>query len=129
MNEVVTVIGDKALEGLRWVLMTKDVLSGSRSKSYDQQLALLKEYAEKSQIAYEMPKTLEAITCIFAEYVQSGDKKTRLFSDKPWTYTRCQEKVQSDDMVVGGFALSGLDVDDNYYDHDDYGVAALRKFF
>jgi hypothetical protein len=83
--------------------------------------------AKRSGIPYEIPTTPQAITCILAEYFRS---KTRLFSDNPLTYTRCQEKVQGYHLVVGGFAPAGLDVDYHYriYDYDDVGVAALRKF-
>jgi len=31
-------------------------------------------------------------------------------------------------VVVGGFALSGLNVNNNNYDNDNIGVAGLRKF-
>ena len=46
----------------------------------------------------------------------------------PLTYTRCQENVHGYQMVLGGLASSGLDVD--YYNVGEFeinGVGALRK--
>ncbi|CCB86352.1 putative uncharacterized protein [Parachlamydia acanthamoebae UV-7] len=117
--------GDKAVDESVWLLMTKDVLQGSRSKSYSQQKNIVAELAETTGVPYQVPTTLEAATCILAEYSRS---ENRLFSDSPWTYTRCQENVQGFQMDVGGFAPAGLSV---YYDHyvsGSIGVAALRKF-
>ena len=106
--------------------MTKDVIPGSRNKRYGEQQKIVAELTEKSLISYEVPETLESAACILSQYF--FDSKTRLFSDKPWTYTRCKEEVQGCQIVVGGFALAGLHVD--YYNYDDavIGVAALRKF-
>ena len=119
--------GAKSLDASRWVLMTKDVLPGSRNKSYGEQQKIVADLAEKSLISYEVPGALESAACILSQYFGSN---IRLFSDNPWTYTRCKEKVQGYQMVVGGFAPACLCV--FYYDDDDgidgIGVAALRKF-
>ncbi|CCB86379.1 putative uncharacterized protein [Parachlamydia acanthamoebae UV-7] len=117
--------GDKAVDESVWLLMTKDVLQGSRSKSYSQQKNIVAELAETTGVPYQVPTTLEAATCILAEYSRS---ENRLFSDSPWTWTRCQENVQGFQMVVGGFAPVGLRVDYYYFDDGCLGVAALRKF-
>jgi F-box domain len=119
-------LGDKSIDKSRWVLMTKDVLPGSRYKSYDKQKYIIANLAQKALIGYEVPETLEAAACILAKYF---DSNTRLFSDNPWTYTRCKENVQNLQTFVGGFAPAGLDVYCcNCYDFDIIGVAALRKF-
>ena len=61
------------------------------------------------------------------EYVRTG---TRLYPDDPWTFTRCQEKYNSDwQLVVGGFSAAGLRVHDDLSDSENYGVSGLRKFF
>lgn len=123
---IVDELGDKAVDEFVWLLMTKDVLQGSRSKSYSQQKNIVAELAEITGVPYQVPTTLEAATCILAEYSRS---ENRLFSDSPWTYIRCQENVQGYQMVVGGFAPAGLGVSNrDDYDCDDFGVAALRKF-
>ncbi|MBA3815733.1 MAG: hypothetical protein H0X29_04275 [Parachlamydiaceae bacterium] len=105
--------------------MTKDILPGSRNKSYAEQQTIVASLGNKS-LGYEVPKTLEAATCILAQFFYNS--KTRLFNDKPWTYTRCKENVQGYQMVVGGFASAGLDVNSDMYDYEYFGVAALRKF-
>jgi hypothetical protein len=122
---IVDELGDKPADESVWLLMTKDVLPGSGSKSYSQQKNIVAELAKTTGVSYQVPTTLEAATCILAEYSRS---ENRLFSDSPWTYTRCQENVQGDQMIVGGFAPAGLDVFHDCYDYDFIGVAALRKF-
>ena len=76
--------------------MTRDVLPGTRDKSFKDQCAILNGFK-----TYQVPTLLEASVCILMEYVTSG---TRLFSDSPWTYTRCQEKDNSYQVTVGGFS-------------------------
>ncbi len=111
-----------------WVLMTRDVIPGSRSKSYAAQQELLTRLSQKANVVYEVPRILDATVCLFMEYVRSG---AWLYSDNPWTYTRCQEKYNSKwQLVVGGVALDGLDVcDDGSSDEPDGdGVGVVRKF-
>ena len=56
-----------------------------------------------------------------AEYSRS---KNRLFSESPWTYTRCQENVQGYQIIVGGFAPAGLYVNHIHgYGNVNVGVA------
>ena len=88
-----------------WVLMSRDVIPGTRSKSYKDQCAILASFAD-----FQVPTLLEAAVCVFMEYVATGN---RLYSDSPWTYTRCVEKVKGYEMyqtVVGGFSAGGLHV-------------------
>jgi len=110
-----------------WVLMTKDVLPGSRSKSYRDQQTLIHSYRQKA--LYEVPSVLDATVCIFMEYFRS---RTYLYEKgNPWTYTRCQEKYDTNwQLAVGGFAPGGLYVysDSTASEYGNYGVGALRKF-
>jgi hypothetical protein len=105
-----------------WVLMTRDVLEGSRNKTYKDQKALIAAHAP-----YALPGALEAATAILLHYVRG---KERLYADKPWTYTRCQELEDNKyPVVVGGFSSGGLHVPYDYNDYcDDFGVSCLRKF-
>jgi len=109
-------------EKARWILMKKDVIDGSRSKSFAEQQ---KKIEEHGQGKYQVPGVVDVIVCAMAEYARS---KTRLFSNDPLTYTRCQENISGFQMVVGGFAPAGLDVFHNNYGLGTIGVAALRKF-
>jgi hypothetical protein len=126
--EILKQIGDKTLTKGQWVLMTKDVLEGSRGKDYSVQQTLVSDLAKKSGMSYEVPTVLEATVCILAEYVSKG---ARLFSGSPNTYTRCQEKLEGDSyqVTVGGFASAGLYLRDDFYDNFLIGVAARWKFF
>lgn len=62
--------------------MTKDVLQGSRKKTYIQHKNIIAQLNEKTEVFHQIPTTLEAATCILAEYFRS---KNRLFSDNPLT--------------------------------------------
>jgi hypothetical protein len=106
--------------------MTKDVLPGSRNKSYAEQQKIVAGLAEKSLIGYEVPGTLKFAVCILSHYFGSN---IRLFNDNPWTYTRCKENFQGCPTIVGGFAPDGLRVNCNIFDDDGgFAVAAMRTF-
>jgi hypothetical protein len=112
-----------------WVLMTRDVIEGSRNEDYSSQQALVAAHAKRTGLAYELPGALEAATAILSHYVRSGE---RLYTDDPWTYTRCQALVNNRyPVVVGGFAFGGLDIGFNLGSvgfSSSRGVASLRKF-
>ena len=124
-------IGNQSPGKSYWVLMTRDVLSGSRDKSYQYQCALVADHANRTGLGYKVPGALEAAVVALLHHVRSGE---RLYSDNPFTYTRCQEKVQSQEkvqnfqLVVGGFSSGGLSVKFDFYDVRSNGVAGLRKF-
>ena len=127
--------GDTSVDEPIWLLMTRDVLPGSRGLSFAKHQAMVAKLAEDSQAAYEVPTTLEAVACIFAQYFSSSllskdpSTYTRLFGDRPFT-TRTQWKTQGFQHIVGGFARSGPCVSsDSGYDGDNFGVAPLRKRF
>lgn len=122
---IVQVIGDKPIEKSCWVLMTTDVLPGSRNKRYREQKDLVREVAREALVGFEIPEALDAITCILAEYFKTGK---RLCGDSPSTYARCQENVQGYQLDVGGFASAGLEVSYGDYDYDFIGALALKKF-
>ncbi len=114
--------GDTPAEPSHWVLMTRDVIPGSRKKPYADQQKLVTNVS-----SYQVPKIVEAAICIFMEHARTG---ARLYGDSPLTYTRCQEKYNKDwQLEVGGFGAAGLYV--YLYDDDggyaDYGVGGLRK--
>jgi len=83
-------LGDKPIENSYWILMTNDVIEGSRNKSYADQVKVVEE---KAGSEWQVPKLLEAAVCSFMNHVSSGEEKTYLFGQKPWTFTRCQEKI------------------------------------
>ena len=120
-DEARKAIGSQSPGKSYWVLMTRDVLDGSRKKSYKDQCALVARHR-----GYTVPGALEAAVVVLLHHVRSGE---RLYSDNPYTFTRCQEKVQNYQLVVGGFSSGDLHVNIHIYVSDSYvGVAGLRKF-
>lgn len=112
--------GNKPFGATHWVLMTKDVLVGSKGKKYTDQQDLVARNPK-----YQVPKLSQATTCIFVEYMKTGQ---RHYNDAPITFTRCQETYQTKSwqMLVGGFAATGPRIPNNY-DFDQVGIAALWK--
>jgi hypothetical protein len=110
-----------------WALMTNDVIPNSRCQSWPDQQALAAKYKGNG---YELLSGIEAATCIFLEYVQTG---RRFYTDSPFTYTRCLEQVRVDSskwwpLAIGGFAPAGLNVVGSEVDLGLSGVGILRKF-
>ena len=108
-----------------WVLMTRDIIPGSRDKWWKECSDMIANYRKKTVIPYELPNLLEATASILMHYVKTGE---RLYSDDPWTYTYIQD-VSKDKYTlgVGGFAAGGLLVS-NYCRSRYLGVAGGRKF-
>ena len=107
-----------------WILMTRDVIPGSRAKSFAAQKALLKG-------GDTVPKLLDATTAIFMQNASGGKHG---YVRDPWISTRCEEPYNEWQMAVGGLAPllapgGGLIVSDYSYDDSGHvGVAAARKF-
>ncbi|MBI3236203.1 MAG: hypothetical protein HYZ48_00605 [Chlamydiales bacterium] len=109
-----------------WVLLTRDVLPGSRKQTYESQVALIEELTKKAKVSYAVPRLIEVTASLFMHYVRS---KERLYSDSPYTYTQCQEKDDSQwPMAIGGFTTSGIGVVYSSYGDESDGVGAVRKF-
>jgi hypothetical protein len=115
-------IGEESPPRSYWLLMTRDVLPGSRNKTHRAQQEMVASYASQG---YALPRGLEAATAILMHHVREGEQ---LFGDDPWTYTRCQEVVHGSPSVVGGFGSSGLSVYYFHYDHYCCGVSCCRQF-
>ena len=124
-NHAHQAIGSQSPGSSYWVLMTKDVLPGSRWKSYADQCALVSDHANRTGLPYEVPGALEAAVVTLLHHVRSGK---RLYRDNPWTYTRCQESVRNRQLIVGGFSSGGLSISSSSYGDRNVGVAGLRKF-
>jgi hypothetical protein len=123
-GDVQEILGAQSPARPYWVLMTRDVLEGSRSKKYAFQKALVVSRARDTGLPYVLPGVLEAATAILSHYVRSGE---RLYGDAPWTYTRCREVIGGQyPSVSGGFVPGGLDVNCSSNVHYCDGVAALR---
>ena len=125
-SDVKEILGAQSPGCSYWVLMTRDVIAGSRNKDYAAQKSLVAAHAKRTGLPYELPSALEAATAILSHHVCSGE---RLYADHPWTYTRCQELVDNQyPVIVGGITPGGLFVSSSSSSHSDYGVASLLKF-
>ena len=120
-------LGSQSPRKSYWVLMTRDVLKGSRGETYDAQKKLVATHAHRIGVPYEIPHVLGAVTAILLHYVCTGEP---IYANNPWTYTRCKEKVgwKNDPVLVGGFSSGGLDISDSFVEYG-VGVSCLRKFY
>jgi hypothetical protein len=75
--------------------MTKQVVPGTRRKSYEEQQAMI----NASGKGYQLPTLMAAATLALSMYVSKG---TRLLKA---SHTRCES-----DFAVGGFSEKGLTV-------------------
>src|SRR5690606_23386554 len=100
-------LGNKGADESVWLLMTAMSVDGTKNKNYSKQQDIVAELAETTRVPYEIPTTLEALTCILAEYFRSGK---RLFSNGPLAFTHCQNNIEGSRVVVGNFAPDGLHI-------------------
>ncbi|MHA7878103.1 MAG: hypothetical protein ACX93T_04280, partial [Bacteroidota bacterium] len=130
-RDVRTQFGTEYLDKPYWLLMTYDVLQGTRGKTYTEQRKMVEKYSSKGWV---LPNILEAATSILVCYAQSGKRQECLFSEEPWTCTRCctpNQLVGSQwTLAVGGFGPTGLVIGYDYVSEgDSYGVAGCRRFY
>ena len=126
-NDVKKELGSQSPPKATWALMTKDVIPGSRRKSYEDQKELVRSLSSRIGLPYELPRALEAAVSILMHHIKRGE---RLYTDSPKTYTRCQESVEGRWPVsIGVFAAGGLLVDRfGIVSAASRGVGVLRKF-
>jgi len=112
-----------------WILMTKDVIPSSRNKTYYEQNQLVQE---KGKGSYDFPVAIEAAVSILMHDFKTDE---RLYESRGnlLTYIRCQETVRtlrgSTELSIGNFNESfGLRCVCFHIVHDDFGVAAVRRF-
>jgi len=114
--------GNKAAERSEWVLMSMDVIEGSRDLSYEVQEARVAAIP-----GCEIPDLLSAHVCILTHFIHTGE---RLYGE--WTYTRCKETTpwvgRRYQTVVGGFGAAGLYALSSHSASTLLGAGALRKF-
>ena len=123
-QEVENQLAETPIEKSYWILMTKDVIPGSRNETYDKQKQLVKE---KGGDDYEPPRAIEAAASILMHYFKTDE---HLYGTDPWTFTFCRETVTEHQLpvAIGGFSRGGLFA---FYDgccDSFYCMAAVRKF-
>ena len=123
-NYVREAIGDKSYPS-HWVLMTRDIIPGSRGRGYKGCRDMVSSYSKNTGISYELPHLLEATASILMHYVKTGE---RLYSDDPRTETYSKDiDKYGYPWVVGGFASRGLRVCDYDVCINARGVAGCLK--
>jgi hypothetical protein len=116
---------------MHWVWMTRTVIPESRNKPVAEQEALIASLNAKSFVEYEFPTLPDASKVLFLHKVATGESLYEEGNEQNgniWTYTRVQEATEGYLLTVGGSAPDGLRVDIDYFDNDNLGVGALRKF-
>jgi hypothetical protein len=120
----------KAFGKSHWVLMFKQLIPASRNQCYADLVKLLSTY-NKNQATYRFPRVAEAVTCIFAEYVNSGVKILfgSLNAGGLLSYTYCAEQSYKKHAVVGGVtSTTGLSIQFWPVDRNSFlGIAPVRE--
>lgn len=141
LNVIINSVGQQATNQSHWVLMTKDVIEGSRHMSYEAQQASIAEINRQTKMNYQVPTALEAAICIFMHYASSHERlfndERRLSANQPlWIYTRCLEKIRGfirdtdiHQVIVGGFSSEGLVIGLDHISSGFVGMAPLLRFF
>ena len=63
-------VGDKSYPS-HWVLMTRDIIPGSRDERYSKCCDMIVNHRKKTGIPYELPNLLEATSSILMHYVKT----------------------------------------------------------
>jgi hypothetical protein len=114
---------DHSVKSAYWILMSKELLVGSKGKPYVEQVKMITDIAQSTKMAYSQPKALEVIAAMIAHFLRSNE---HLLGRKPWCYTCCEETVGPFQVVVGGFGLREFVI--HYNDIENHvGVIAVCK--
>lgn len=121
-THILSTFGDMSVDKTYRIVITKNILEGSRSLSIRDQKDLLHKFG------WEMPKILELITLLVVTHMISQE---RLYDD-PCAFTTCSEEFDGNQLIVGGFVQEGFHI--GAYPILRFGVrncgvgGALRKF-
>ena len=116
-------LGDVEVQKTYRVAITNNVLEGSRNKSFkDQQLLV-------EQFGCDRPKIIDVVALLILTFISSSAQSPlRLLNNKPWTLTRCDEKINNNPSIVGSFAPEGMLVSNIGNDSSSVGIVGWRKF-
>ncbi|OGN55247.1 MAG: hypothetical protein A3D96_06660 [Chlamydiae bacterium RIFCSPHIGHO2_12_FULL_44_59] len=124
--------GDTRFDEPQWVLMSNDVLPGSRNQPYERHVEMVGELSEKAFVPFEVPSLRAAVGVTLLHKVATGESILQAGNEQNGnvhTYTRVGETTGSYHVAVGGSAPSGVGVSSDYGgDGEGIGVSALWKF-
>ena len=118
-------LGDISVDKTYRVVITNNVLQGSRNRSIADQQDLV------DILGCKMPEMLTVATLVILTHISSPAVPSliRLYNDNPMTFTRCSELIAGRNLVVVGLAPAGFCINSFYFDHVAYtGVVVLQKF-
>jgi len=118
-------IHDKMVKPFKahWVMLSKDVLDGTREQNFATQEKLVKA------AGFEIPNLIDAVVSVLLHNLKTGDF---IYPDssngRHLTSTRVQEQNERGcQLVVGGFSAFGLFVCYSDYDRGYLGASCARK--
>jgi serine/threonine protein kinase len=114
---------DFSLSQSCWVLLTKP-LPESGNKNYENQEKLVKELKEKEKDPdLQVPGVLETTVSLVMHYLKTKE----IFYKN--TDTRCQEKVQNCQLVVGGLTEKGIKINNCSPNRENVRMGVMKKFY
>ena len=115
---------DRPAPASHWALMTRDVLEGSRNKSYADQQVLVEKKAKTVGIPYALMPILTGVVSTLCHHVVGGEQ---LFSGTRYTYSRTSEMTPDKDLSpnFGYFFAAGLGLNNSPLDTADYLAVAV----
>ena len=118
-------ISDKTVKPFKahWVMLSKDVLDGTRNKSFATQQKLVKE------AGFEIPNLVDTVVSVLLHNLETDEFCLPAeLNVHQWTFTRVQEqRSRGYQIVVGGFSALGLIVNNDDYGDVRIGASCARK--
>lgn len=111
--------GSATVKKGHWILLTKNIIKGSKNKSQEEQKKFLKAYP-----GYEMPIMLSTVIALLIHHAKTG----KYFYSVEWDFTRCQEKNRGESWAVAGIENEGIYIYTYRDTEGDPGVGGLRNF-
>ena len=113
-----------------YVLLSKDVLAGTRNNSFETKQEGCKGQRELVEEAgYRVPHLIDVLGSLLLHHMRTGEY---LYSDgsngQLLAFTRVQEDSKFK-VAIGGFSASDIFAYFSYFDTDFIGVACARKSF
>lgn len=107
-------IGNQSIVKPYWALMTKQVVPGTKNRTFEEQLSIVQSKVPNFSLLSSCgpPTALEAATCLSMELMRTGTNSVlplRLeapISDKHCR-TNCQEQVSNQSVFVGDLYMTG----------------------
>lgn len=110
-----------------FVLMTKDILPGSRGKASWSQRDMVDSLNLKARATYEIPGFLDVTACLCMNYLAS---RTSFFNYDPDFNIRCKESNVQGDFRVTGYSPVNfhINVSCDFSDQSRRSLVVLRRF-